>query len=79
MPASGAGRFALLLSALGYHFVPVGAYEENGEFCLRFGVVYELRVPHGLSADEKDRAAANIVMGNIARLLPERLQGEFNH
>ncbi len=79
MPASGAGRFALLLAAAGMRFVPAGMYEENGEFCLRFGAAYELRVPRGLSADEKDEVAATTVMQNIARLLPPRLRGEFNH
>lgn len=77
MPACGAGRFALLLSALEYKFIPVGIYEEGGELCLRFGTAYQLRVAHGVSADEKDRAAARIVMGEIARLVPERLHGEF--
>lgn len=76
-PASGVGRFALLLSAAGMRFVPVGAYEEGGEFCLKFGAAYELRVPRGISADEKDRAAAQIVMENIAGLLPSHLRGEF--
>jgi hypothetical protein len=28
--------------------------------------------------DEKDRAATQVVMENIARLLPERLRGEFS-
>ena len=77
-PASGLGRFALLLSAARMRFVPVGAYEEHGEFCLKFGTAYELRVPRELSVDEKDRAATQVVMENIARLLPERLRGEFS-
>lgn len=76
-PASGLGRFCLLLSAAGLKYTPVGAYEEDGEFCLRFGSAYELRVPHGLSSDEKDEVAATIIMNNIAKLLPLRLQGEF--
>jgi hypothetical protein len=76
-PASGLGRFALLLSAAGLRFVPVGAYEEHGELCLKFGATYELRVPRGMSADEKDRIATQIVMENIARLLPSHLRGEF--
>ncbi len=79
MPASGAGRFALLLSAIGYQFVPVGVYEADGALCLRFGAAYRLSVPRGLSADEKDKAAAEIVMSHIAHLLPERLRGKFNH
>ncbi len=76
-PASGAGRFGLLLAASGLTFVPVGAYEEAGAFCLRFGPAYKLSVPRGLSPDEKDRAAATVIMQHIARLLPERLRGDF--
>ena len=77
MPASGAGRFGLLLGGLGLRFVPVGAYEAEGEFCLHFGPAYELIIPRGLSADEKDRQAARVMMGNIARLLPPHLRSEF--
>jgi 1-acyl-sn-glycerol-3-phosphate acyltransferase len=79
MPASGAGRFALLLAAAGLQFVPVGVYESDGALCLRFGAAYQLSVPRGLSADVKDEVAAEIVMSHIARLLPERLRGIFNH
>jgi 1-acyl-sn-glycerol-3-phosphate acyltransferase len=77
MPASGSGRFALLLAAQGLRFMPVGVYESGGEFCLNFGESYELKIPHGLSADEKDSAAARIIMENIAPLLPENLRGIF--
>ncbi len=77
MPASGAGRFALLLAAAGLKFVPVGIYEADGALCLNFGAAYELTISQGLSADEKDKAAATIVMTHIARLLPERLRGTF--
>ncbi len=76
-PASGSGRFALLLAGLGLRVIPLGVYEEAGEFCLRFGPIYELRVPPGLSSDDRDHAAANILMKHIAGLLPERLRGEF--
>ena len=77
LPASGAGRFALLLAAAGLKFVPVGIYEADGALCLNFGAAYELTVARGLSADEKDKAAATIVMTHIARILPERLRGKF--
>jgi Acyltransferase len=76
-PASGAGRFLLLLAGLGFGIVPVGVCEEAGELCLRFGPGYRLSAPDGLSADEKDRAAAGQVMGQIAALVPARLRGEF--
>jgi hypothetical protein len=77
MPAGGAGRFGLLLAGLGAKFVPVGAYESGDGFCLNFGEAYELSVPSNLSADERDRFAARIMMGKIAVLLPSDLQGEF--
>ena len=77
MPASGVGRFALLLTAQRLRFVPVGIYETGGELCLNFGEAYNLSVPHNLSADERDRAAAKIIMKNIAALLPVQLRGEF--
>jgi hypothetical protein len=76
-PAPGVGRFALLLTGLGSVFVPVGAYEADGAFCLRFGPDYRLSVPPGSSTDEKDHAAAEVIMKKIAVLLPEALRGEF--
>ena len=76
-PASGVGRFGLLLSNAGLKFVPVGAYEEDGVFTVHFGEAYELNVERGLSSDEKDAQAAQIIMKNIARLLPAHLRGEF--
>ena len=79
MPASGAGRFALLLSAAGLRFVPAGIFEADGALCLRFGPAYELTVPRGLSSDEKDRVAAKIMMGKIACLLPSHLRGKFGN
>ncbi len=76
-PAAGAGRFGLLLASRGLRFVPVGAFEAEGEFCLSFGPAYRLSLPPGLSSEEKDRQAAEIMMQNIARQLPAHLRGEF--
>jgi hypothetical protein len=76
-PASGLGRFGLLLANAGLRFVPVGAYEEDGIFTIHFGEAYKLSVAGNLSAHEKDAQAAQIIMMNIARLLPEYLRGEF--
>jgi 1-acyl-sn-glycerol-3-phosphate acyltransferase len=77
MPAPGAGRFGLLLANLGAEFIPVGAYEAYGEFCLNFGEVYKLGVPPKLSAREKDCCAARMIIGKIAPLLPAYLRGDF--
>jgi hypothetical protein len=76
-PAHGVGRFGLLLSKAGLQFVPVGAYEAEGIFHVHFGQAYTLHVPQKLSADEKDAQASQIMMENIAKLLPLHLRGEF--
>ena len=76
-PASGAGRFVLLLAEVGFPILPVGIYEEAGEFCLGFGAPYHLQVSLGLNPDEKDRAVSQIVMSAIAAQLPPRLRGVF--
>lgn len=76
-PASGFGRFGLLLSAAGLKFIPVGVYEADGVLTVNYGEVYELIVDRSLSSDEKDAQAAQIIMKNIAQLLPSYLRGEF--
>jgi hypothetical protein len=76
-PASGAGRFVLLLAEQGFPVLPVGAYEEAGEFCLHFGAAYRLQVPRGLGQDEKDRRTSQTVMSAIAAQLPPPLRGGF--
>ena len=77
LPPSGAGRFGLLLAGSGSAFVPVGAYEADGEFRLHFGPAYRLSVPAGLSSLEKDHQAAKTMMKHIAALLPDDLRGDF--
>lgn len=76
-PAPGFGRFALLLARAGMRFTPVGGYEADGCFFLHFGEQYELNVQNGLPAEGKDEYAMQIVMENIARLLPVPLRGAF--
>jgi hypothetical protein len=75
-PPSGSGRFIEHLAEQGLKIVPVGCYEEAGEFCLRFGAAYRLEVRRGTAA-ARERESAFQVMTQIARLLPERLRGEF--
>jgi len=77
IPASGAGRFGLLLAAQGLRFAPVGVYESGGEFCLHFGEAYVLCVERDCSSEEKDREASRIMMKHIAPLIPEHLRGGF--
>jgi hypothetical protein len=76
-PAGGFGRFGLLLATTGTRFIPVAGYEANGIFHLHFGKPYALSVPGDLSPQEKDEQAAEIMMRNIAHLLPLHLHGEF--
>jgi hypothetical protein len=72
------GRFGLLLAKAGLrNFIPVGVYEAEGVFHIHFGESYELNVPRHLSPVEKDDQASQIIIENIARLLPVRLRGEF--
>ncbi len=77
LPTSGAGRFALLLAASGRKFVPVGAFEADGRFCLHFGQAYDLEIQERLSSEAKDQTAARIMMNKIAPLIPAPLRGEF--
>jgi len=76
-PASGVGRFVLLLARQGFPVLPVGVFEENGNFCLRFGPAYWLQASHGLDSDEKDRCAVQTIMSAIAAQLPPPLRGDF--
>jgi hypothetical protein len=76
-PPAGAGRFILLLAEQGFPILPVGCFEEAGEFCLRFGAANRLQLPGSLSQDEKDRQVARIVMSAIAIQLPPHLRGGF--
>jgi len=76
-PASGLGRFGLLLSKAGLSFIPAGVYESDGVFHVHFGERYELRLRNDLSVKQKDDQASQIIMENIARLLPVPLRGEF--
>jgi 1-acyl-sn-glycerol-3-phosphate acyltransferase len=78
MPPSGVGRFMLLLARADLPVTPVGGWEaEDGSLYIRFGPAFDLSVPSGLSADEKDRCAAREVMTRLASLLPVHLRGDF--
>lgn len=77
MPPSGVGRFIAHLARLGLQIVPVGGFEADGAFCLRFGPAYALETPAALSAAGRDRAVSAVVMRHIAALLPAHLRGEF--
>lgn len=76
-PAPGLGRFAVLLSNAGLRFCPVGTYESDGVFHIHFGEPYLLCVEDHLSPSEKDHQASQVIMKNIARLVPLHLRGEY--
>ncbi len=76
-PPAGAGRFLALLAEAGYPLLPAGIYEEGGRLCLRFGRVWMLEIPAGLSPNERDRYVAAQVMQAIAQQLPACLRGVF--
>ena len=77
LPPQGAGRLALALSRLGLYFIPVGAFEESGEFCLCFGKPYRLEVPRSDDRMQVDLFVREMLTREVARCLPQRLRGGF--
>jgi len=76
-PPPGAGRFVLQLARLGLPISPVGVYEEAGNLYIRFGELYELEIPQGKNAEERDWLASQAVMLRIATILPPELRGNY--
>jgi hypothetical protein len=74
---SGVGRFVHLLGTSCSNIIPVGVWKEAGCISIIFGKPYKLEIPTGRSAQELDRLVGNIVMSQIAKLLPERLRGQY--
>jgi 1-acyl-sn-glycerol-3-phosphate acyltransferase len=77
-PPPGVGRFLLLLAERGLPVLPVGGWESDGALNVHFGRVYTLAVPPQLRADDKDKAATEIVMSHLAALLPAGLRGPYS-
>jgi len=73
-PPSGSGRFLRHLARRGLRFQPVGAYEDQGRLCLRFGDPFDL--PRALP-EPIDDSASRRVMSAIAACLPKRLRGAY--
>jgi hypothetical protein len=71
--SSGTGRFIGHLAAAGYALIPVGAFETEDAFCLRFGEPFSLPRPATRDPEVRDRETGKIVMRKIAELLPESL------
>jgi hypothetical protein len=73
----GVGRFIHLLSPYCPLVQPVGVWTEGGRINLRFGNLYHLAIPDGLSVSERDLVVGRMVMHQIALCLPERLAGGY--
>jgi 1-acyl-sn-glycerol-3-phosphate acyltransferase len=77
MPPPGLGRFVALLAPLCQVILPAGVYEDGERLCVRFGEPYRLEISTGLTNDQLDAVASQVVMRAIAKLLPERLRGTY--
>lgn len=77
-PPSGMGRLLEQLFKTIDRVIPVGVYEENDQQVIHFGKPISLKISEYASNEEKDSKISNQVMRAIARLLPDRLRGEFS-
>lgn len=73
-PPAGSGRFLWHLTRHGLRILPVGAFEADGRFCLRFGEPFDL--PPSLPPPV-EASASHRVMSAIAACLPAQLRGSY--
>lgn len=73
-PPSGSGRFLWHLARRGLRLLPVGAFEDEGRLCLRFGQPFKMTAARPEPIDDN---ASRLVMSAIATCLPERLRGPY--
>ncbi|MBC8506129.1 MAG: 1-acyl-sn-glycerol-3-phosphate acyltransferase [Anaerolineales bacterium] len=78
-PPPGAGRFVGKLASHCKRIVPIGVYEDKESLCVNFGPSSKLKIPPGLSADQRDRTVSKLVMRAIAQQLPPALRGEYGN
>lgn len=77
-PPAGSGLLLLSLSRRGAPLLPVGVYEDDGgTLTIRFGPTFHLSPRPAGSNEAQDQLATEAVMTAIARLLPEKWQGEY--
>lgn len=76
-PPPGVGRFVMRLSQFCQDIIPIGVYEDGDRLCVQFGGPYRLPALPGLTADQRDRRASELMMRRIALQLPPRWRGEF--
>jgi len=77
-PPPGAGRFIAHLADAGYTLVPVGAYEDDDGFSLKFGSAFRLPTFTPPDPQVRERETVRIVMRSIAALLPDSLRGIYS-
>lgn len=73
-PPSGSGRFLWHLARRGLRLLPVGAFEDEGRFRLRFGQPFDMP---GAVPEPIDDSASRLVMSAIAGCLPGHLRGTY--
>jgi hypothetical protein len=73
----GVGRFIYLLSEYCPQILPVGVWKDTRQIKLKFGNPYQLSLPVGLTAKERDSWVGATVMHRIAALLPSHLRGDY--
>lgn len=73
LPPPGAGRFIAHLAEIGLTLLPIGAFEAEDAFCIRFGPPYPLPINVPTDPDARDAHVARLVFRAIADCLPPRL------
>ena len=76
-PPPGVGRFITHLARDIPLILPVGAFESDGHFCLKFGSAVTFELPDMDGKDVMDHQGSEWVMRLIACQLPAELRGEF--
>jgi hypothetical protein len=75
-PPFGSGLFMLMLTHDTLPILPVGIYEDD-VLIANFGKPFDLCVPRHIARAERDALAAQRVMVEIGKLLPERMWGVY--
>lgn len=76
-PPKGVGRFIQKLYVYCKRIIPVGVYEHDGYFCLAFGPPLFLSDLNGVDNRKIDTVISDLVMMQIAQLLPYSLRGVY--
>lgn len=77
-PPPGTGLFLLLLTHDTIPCLPLGVFENGGEFTLDFGEPFQFNVPRSRDRDQRDYTAATQAMQQLAARLPPQLRGPYS-